>query len=39
MGEAIEIAQLHPGAYIDPQWLGRGAIEVWPIEFLEEVKP
>lgn len=36
--EAVEIAKLHPGAHIDPKWLGEGAIEVWPLEFLEEVR-
>lgn len=36
--EAVEVARLHPGAHIDPKWLGDGAIEVWPVEGLEEVK-
>ncbi len=36
--EATEIAKLHPGAHIDPKWLGDGAIEVWPIESLEEMR-
>lgn len=35
--EAVEIATLHPGAHIDPKWLGEGAIEVWPLESLQEV--
>jgi hypothetical protein len=37
MDEAVDIAKLHPGAHIDPKWLGEGAIEVWPLESLEEV--
>lgn len=38
MDEAVAIAKLHPGAHIDPEWLGDGAIEVWPLESLEEVR-
>jgi hypothetical protein len=35
MDEAVRIASLHPGANIDPRYLGEGAIEVWPIEAVE----